>query len=126
MKQLLALALFLVFVLSLSACGSNDTPSVNDSPNSVVSDSTSDNEEWRQFLKDYEEWVDDYIEIVKKYESNPTDTSILSDYTEMVSEMADWSERADEIEQELSDTDAALEYSGELLKIVNKLSEVAK
>ena len=51
--------------------------------------------------------------------------SILSDYTEMVSEMAEWTERADKIELELEDTDAALEYSKEVLRIAGKLAEAA-
>lgn len=86
---------------------------------------TSDDTEWKQFLKDYEAWVDDYIAIVKKYKNNPTDMSILSDYTEMVSEMAEWSEKADEIELELEDTAEALEYSKEVLRIAGKLAEAA-
>lgn len=76
-------------------------------------------------MKDYEAWVDDYIAIVKKYKENPTDMSILSDYTEMVSEMAEWAKRADEIELELQDTGVALEYSAELLRIAAKLAEAA-
>lgn len=86
---------------------------------------TSDDANWKQFLKDYEAWVDDYIVVLKKYKENPTDTSILSDYSEMVSEMVDWSDKADEIELELENTDAALEYSAELLRIAGKLAEVA-
>lgn len=89
----------------------------------VEKDSTNDDAEWKQFLKDYEAWVDDYIVIVKKYKDNPSDMSILSDYAEMISEMTDWTERADEIELELEDTDAALEYSAELLRIAGKLAE---
>ncbi len=81
--------------------------------------------EWKQFLKDYEAWVDDYIAIVKKYKNNPTDMSILSDYTDMVSEMAEWTKRADEIELDLEDTSEALEYSAELLRIAGKLAEAA-
>ena len=91
----------------------------------IEKDSTGDDAEWKQFLKDYEAWVDDYIAIVKKYNDNPTDMSILSDYSEMISEMTDWTERADEIELELEDTDAALEYSAELLRIAGKLAEAA-
>lgn len=90
---------------------------------SIPDNTASLNEEWRQFLKDYEKWVDDYIAIVKKYKDNPTDMSILSDYTEMVADLAEWSSRADEIELELEDTDAALEYSQELLRIAAKLAE---
>ncbi len=104
---------------------SSETTGNTEDTKETTNDSNSDDEEWRQFLKDYEAWVDDYIAIVKKYKDNPTDMSILSDYTEMVSEMADWAERADEIELELQDTDEALEYSTELLRIAAKLAEVA-
>ena len=84
-----------------------------------------DDAEWKQFLKDYEAWVDDYIALVKKYKANPTDLTILSDYTKMAAEMSDWSARADDIELELKDTEAALEYSAELLRIAGKLADVA-
>ena len=103
----------------------NNSSVVDTTSSEAKKDSTSDDAEWKQFLKDYEAWVDDYIEIVKKYNNNPTDMSILSDYTEMVSEMAEWSEKADEIELELEDTDAALEYSKEVLRIGGKLAEAA-
>ncbi len=92
---------------------------------STPANTENSNEEWRQFLKDYENWVDDYIAIVKKYKDNPTDMSILSDYTETVADLAEWSSRADEIELELEDTEAALEYSQELLRIAAKLAEAA-
>lgn len=104
---------------------SKDDNSVDKTTSSESEKSSTDDAKWKQFLKDYEAWVDDYIAIVKKYKDNPTDMSILSDYTEMVSEMTEWSEKADEIELELEDTDAALEYSAELLRIAGKLAEAA-
>ena len=69
--------------------------------------------------------TDQTEEIIKKYKVNPTDMSILSDYTKMASKAADWSARADEIELELKDTQEALEYSAELLRIAAKLAEAA-
>ena len=102
----------------------NDS-SVDETTSEVKKDSANDDTEWKQFLKDYEAWVDEYIAIVKKQKDNPSDMSILSDYTEMLSEMTEWTERADEIELELEDTDEALEYSKELLRIAGKLAEAA-
>lgn len=55
--------------------------------NEVSKSSGSDCE---KYLKEYEKFVMDYIEIIKKYKKNPTDNSILSDYTRMVSEANDW------------------------------------
>ena len=77
-------------------------------------------------MVEYEEWVDDYIEIVKKYNNNPSDMSILSDYTEMVSEMTEWTDKADDVELSITDTDEALEYSQELLRIAGKLAKVSE
>lgn len=113
--------------LYVKGIGNNidNNSSVDKTTSSESKKSSTDDAKWKQFLKDYEAWVDDYIAIVKKYKNNPTDMSILSDYTEMVSEMAEWSEKADEIELELEDTDEALEYSKEVLRIAGKLAEAA-
>ena len=134
MKKLWTLLIAVVILLSLTACGSETIPTNEDTANNnVVSETTdeknensSNDAEWKQFLKDYEGWVDNYIEITKKYKANPSDLSILTDYTEMVSELTEWSEKADEIELELKDSDAALEYSNELMRIANKLAEATK
>lgn len=137
MKKLFALLIAVATIFSLTACNNETVPTNenvlnNDSVSDTASESnsqtasSSDNAEWKQFLKDYEAWVDEYIEIVKKYKANPSDMSILNDYTEMVSKTADWSERASKIETELKDTNAALEYSAELLRIAGKLTEAMK
>lgn len=44
-----------------------------------------------EFLKGYEKFMDKYIAILKKYKANPTDASILSDYTSMLTEAQEWS-----------------------------------
>jgi len=49
--------------------------------------------------------------------------ALLNEYMELVTEMTEWAERADEIELEIEDTNEALEYSKELLRIIAKLSE---
>ncbi len=107
----------------------SDTPENNeddsDADNVQSTDVSISNTDWRQFLKEYEEWVDKYIVIVEKYKNNPTDMSILSDYMDMVSEMVEWSEKSDDITYELENTNDAIEYSKELLKIAEKLAEVA-
>lgn len=89
----------------------------------VESQKTNSNSEWRKFIKDYEKWVDNYIAFMKKYNDNPTDFSLLADYSKMLTEMADWAERADELELEIVDTAEALEYSAELMRIAAKLAE---
>lgn len=85
---------------------------------------SSSSSDWREFLKDYEAWVDDYIEIIKKYKSNPSDMSILSEYTDMVSKASEWSTKAYDFD--IEDTDEYLEYMNELNKILKKITDATK
>ena len=144
MKKLLSIVLALTLVLALAACGDktdNDVESNNDvasieTSNNVDNSAENDEEapaktasdaEWKQFLKEYEEWVDEYIEITKKYQDNPSDLSILSDYTDMMTEMAEWTSKAEDMEKELEDASPAelAEYSAELLRIAAKIEKAA-
>lgn len=140
MKKTMVFLVVLSIVFSLTGCGgakvptSNDTNDYNDvsdvqsatlDTSITETESNSNNTEWKQFIKDYNAWVDEYVKIVKKYKANPTDLSIMTDYTKMVSEMTDWAERSEKLEEELDTTDA-LEFAAELAKIAQKLAEVAK
>ena len=87
--------------------------------------STSNNIEWKEFLEDYEKWVDSYIAIMKKYKKNPSDTSILSEYTEAMSDLITWSQKADKVQVDLEDDPSALEeYMKTYSRIIKKLNEV--
>ena len=151
MKKLTALIFSVIMILSLSACGEEQNTDVAESTvasdievvseiiesttneiESLVEDESSTetesivteaNTEWKQFLKDYEAWVDDYIELLQKYNENPTDLTILSDYNQMLSQVEEWTEKADEISLEIADdSEAALEYAAEVLRIAEKLN----
>lgn len=139
MKKLVSIALALVLIVALSACGAEKTTNdvINNSIDNEVSTSnmasgdtsseTTSNIEWREFLKEYEEWVDKYIEVLKKYKSNPSDMSILSDYTEMMTELTEWSEKADDMQADLENASPKelAEYSKEVARIATKLAEAA-
>ncbi len=136
MKRILSVLLVIVLAVSLVACGVKKNSNVNEN-NGILTDQgtetnqstteTSGEVEWKQFLKDYEEWVDKYIEITKKYKDNPTDMSILSDYTSMMSELTEWYDKTDEMQSELESASPGelAEYSSELARIAAKLSKVA-
>ena len=53
--------------------------------------------------------------------------SILSDYTDMKTEMAEWTSKAEDMEKELEDASPAelAEYSAELLRIAAKIEKAA-
>jgi len=83
------------------------------------------NVDWKEFLRLYEEWIDSYIELLEKYNENPTDITILNDYLNMMIELAEWAEMAEEIEVDLANDPTALkEYLETLSRIILKLSEV--
>lgn len=144
MKRIVCMVLALLMMVTFVGCGTADTSVDTDvsgdtvaadvgsteqastDANDVVSDEETDSAEWKEFLKDYEKWVDEYIVVVKKYKDNPTDFSILSDYTEMMADLVDWSTKADDVQKSIKNTDDALEYSKEVLRIAGKLAEVGQ
>ena len=99
-----------------------DSTDPTDTPAPTASASTYD---WKEFLKDYEEWVDDYVALMKKYQANPTDLSLLNDYLAYMEKLVEWAEKIDEVELELADSPEALkEYLETLARILLKLSDI--
>lgn len=109
-----------------SSSSSTSSTSSTSSASSASSSSSSDYD-WKQFIKDYEAWVDSYVEILKKYKANPTDTSILADYGKMMQQASEWEEKADKINGELEDDPEALqEYMAAVGRILAKITDAAK
>lgn len=147
MKKAISIILALFMVVSITACGVNDVSTNGEGTTdpketvSVVDESTSgesvseetagkeeknDDAAWKKFLEEYEAWVDDYIAILKKYKENPTDLSILSDYSKMIADMATWTEKIEEVQDSIMDAEDIVEYSQEILRIAGKLAEVGQ
>jgi PBP1b-binding outer membrane lipoprotein LpoB len=92
------------------------TSSVQGNVNSeqiVISDSS--NVDCEQILKNYEQFMTKYIEIIKKYKENPTDATILTDYTMIVTENTKW---GSQIEKCVSNSD----YTAKFIEIQTKIS----
>lgn len=87
----------------------------------------SNDEAWRQFLKDYEAWVDKYVEFMKKYKQNPTDMTLLSEYSEFLKQTVEWSEKAEKYENDLKNASPKVltEYLETLSRISKKITEIA-
>ncbi|MBR3870392.1 MAG: hypothetical protein IKJ17_02705 [Clostridia bacterium] len=114
MKRLLTILLCVALLFSFAGC----TAHVNNG-DEVVTETTS---EWKKFLKEYESWVDTYVSVTEKYSENPSDPTVLADYTNMTNDMVKWQMNADKIAKELSDSEKELaEYTAELARIVEKL-----
>ena len=79
--------------------------------------STESNNDCDQFIKDYEEFVDSYIVIIKKMKANPTDMTILSEYTEMAKNAATMQTNAGNC--------ADSKYTTKLTKLGTKMAKAA-
>ena len=144
MKRILVLLLSLTLIVMMTACVGNEPveSSLDNMLSSLFEEEQNDlatetssmkeqsndnsNDGWKAFLKEYEEWADKYISVMKKYKANPTDLSILSEYTTLVAELADWTERADDISNEIVDISDAAEYSAEIIRIAAKIAKAAE
>ncbi len=64
--------------------------------------------DWEQFLIDYEAWVDDYIAFLEKYNENPSDLTLLTEYGTLAADQIQWATDASELEGELSGEELTL------------------
>jgi len=77
---------------------------------------------WRQFLTDYEAWIDNhYVPFMKKYKENPTDTSLAADAVQMSAEAQQWADRVEEWNANNLSADEWKEFSEIYLRISQKI-----
>ena len=72
----------------------------------------SDCDDW---LKNYEAYVDKYIVIIKKMKADPSDASILADYTDLAAQAAKWAVMP-------SDCSGDSDFVADFMKIQTKLT----
>lgn len=87
----------------------------------IIDNSTSSSDasgDCDQFCSDYESFANEYVDLMKKYKANPSDASILSEYTEMVSKAADMQESS-------KDCTADAKFAARINKAVAKIAKAA-
>ena len=91
-----------------------DKSSSVDNSSSTSSSASESKDDCDKFISDYEEFVKNYIVVFKKYKANPTDPSILTEYTDLAS-------KATEMQAGAKDcTDP--KYASKLLKLNTKMA----
>ena len=103
-----------------NAVAPTPTPTATPTPTTAAPSSTSTSD-WRQFLKDYEKFMDEYIAVLKKYMKNPLDMSVLSDYTTMMTELSEWDEKYDDMSDDLDNPAELAEFLQEWTRIYTKM-----
>ena len=116
-------------VMFLASCGGGDVESSISDPtseieeayeevaNEVVVADRSNNSECDEFLEGYENFMDNYIVILKKSKADPTDMSIMTEYMSLMTEASEWTSKTPDC------TD--MEFLGKLSKIQLKMATAA-
>lgn len=126
MKRFFGLVMACVMALSLVACGEEPSRGATSTP--VMDEPSATTSTWKEFLTEYDACVDRYIEMTQKYQKNPTDPTLLADYTKMAEEAGEWATRAQKLENELKGASASelAEYTAQLKPIVENLAKVVQ
>lgn len=95
-----------------SSSSSSNSNSTSSSPSASSDANASDCD---KFIANYEEFVTSYVEVLKKYKANPTDATILSEYSELSQKAAEMSKQSKDC------TDS--KYSLKLLELSQKITK---
>lgn len=80
--------------------------------------------DFKEAMDSYEKFMDEYVSFMKKYNANPTDMGLLSDYANYMSKYTDMVSKFDKWENEdLNDTELAY-YLDVQTRVTKKLLEV--
>lgn len=81
--------------------------------------------EFKEAMDSYEDFYNDYCDFMKKYEKNPTDLELITDYTEMTKKVIDMNEKFDKWKDE-DLNNAELKYYLDVQgRVTKKLAEVS-
>lgn len=98
----------------------------NSNANTNSSGNLNGSSDWKQFLKDYEAWVDSYVAFMRKYKDTPQNPALLSESQKFITQTTEWAEKSKKYENSLKDmsTEDYLEYMKSVTKILGKISEI--
>ncbi len=90
------LSIILVSVLLLTSCGNSETKDGTAKESNELTEETLKGVDSKkakdcdEFIDQYEEWMDNYIEMVDKFMKNPMDASLLQKYSTLGQEYMNW------------------------------------
>lgn len=142
MKKILVVTIAVLALFSLVACGgiATDTPETKEKettsqlPDSTVSaeqastvqaPETGVRAEFKEAMVAYESFYSEYCAFMKKYKENPTDMSILSEYTAMASKAVDMSSAFEEWDQSEMNSEELKYYLEVSARVTQMLAEIA-
>ena len=100
-----------------SSSKSADEPEESNSTNIIQTGGV--NPDLKAFLDSYEKFVDEYVDFMKKYMANPTDLSLLGEYTDMLTELSEFETKLDKYDSNNMSTEDAAYY----LEVTNRCTQ---
>lgn len=85
-----------------------------------TSDESSASDEWNEVLDGYEDYVSDYVAIIKKQKEDPSDMTIMNEYLELMQKGTAWTTKMSEMS-----SDFGVEQVTRMLEIQSKLATAA-
>lgn len=82
--------------------------------------------DFKTAIDSYEKFMNDYVEFMKKYKANPSDLSLIADYTTFISDYADYVEDFEAWEDEDLNADELAYYLDVQTRVSKKLLEIAQ
>ena len=82
--------------------------------------------EFKEAMDSYEEFYKEYCDVLKKYSSNPTDLSILTEYTKVMEQSVEMSEKFEAWDEgEMNDAELKyyLEVSGRVTQMLLEVGQ---
>ena len=96
------------------------------SSNNSTSASDEIDSDFKAAMDEYEEFMNDYVDFMKKYKANPSDLGLLSEYADFMSDYADYVESFDDWEDEDLNSAELAYYLDVQTRVNKKLLEVAQ
>lgn len=81
--------------------------------------------EFKEAMDAYEAFYDEYCDFMKKYQANPSDLSLLTEYSSMMTEAADMSEAFAQWDQDEMNSEELKYYLEVSSRVTKKLADVA-
>lgn len=107
----------------------NESDIIEKQTTEVKNDNTIDNyglgSDFKAAMDSYEDFIDEYVDFMKKYKANPDDLSLLTEYTDYLSKYAEYVEDFEKWEDEELNAAEIVYYTEVQARVSKKLIEVA-
>ncbi|MCL2111458.1 MAG: hypothetical protein FWH32_04270 [Clostridiales bacterium] len=133
-KLVIVISVFLVFAMVLSGCGGGGgasapepaSPPPAQQAEEPTGDAGSDgiSSSFKAQMDAYERFFDTYVDIAEKYQDNPTDPAIMTDYLELLEEFTEMLEELENLEEADWTTEELQYYLDVLARVLQKIAAV--